>query len=374
MDFINEYVKNIVPYNVTSHKIWQVSEEEKNKIIKLDWNEAVIQPSPLVNKKLEKLLQTNFLNLYPSTDNQEIYTKLSEYVKLPKTNIQYFASSDYLQEYIVDMYVKTGDSVLVVWPNYDNFRCTAQIRGANVIHYDIDDDFKFDADAFEKVIENNKPSFVYISNPNNPIGYSLPKTYIQKLLDTYRDTMFLIDEAYIEFSSKESSSELVKNYENILITRTLSKAFALANIRFGYILASNENIQWLSKIRNSKNISTFSQEAAIAALSDVTYMKEYVREVIKARDDFINNINNIDTNIFEAYDSDANFVLIRCKNINIKEGLLNHLISHNVYVRNLIQSKSLQNCVRVTIGLSTQMNYVADLFKQYNEILIQNKK
>ena len=93
--------------------------------------------------------------------------------------------------------------------------------------------------------------------------------------------MFLVDEAYYEFS-KETCANLVQKYENIVISRTLSKAFALANFRFGYLLASESNIKSISNIRNPKNITTFAQVAATAALSDIPYMENYVNEKVQS--------------------------------------------------------------------------------------------
>lgn len=367
MSYINKYLRNFKPYKVASHKVWQVNSDERKEILKLDWNEATVQPSPKVRERLKNLLNTDFLNLYPATYNEELHNLLAEYAELPKENVQYFASSDSLHEYISKMYITVGDPALVLWPSYDNFRLTAQVAGANVMFFELEKDFTFDSEQFEAKIERKDPSLVYICNPNNPTGLILGKHYIKHLLDKFPRTIFLIDEAYIEFIPDKTCKDLVLEYDNILISRTMSKAFGLANVRFGYLLASEENIRYISSIRNPKNITSFAQEAVIGALSDIEYMKKYVSQVNAAKERFVKGINSSCSMRFQAYESNANFVLVRCEDQLTKREILNYLERNNVFIRNVSQSESVKDCVRVTIGTIEQMDYVLSLFKSYVE-------
>lgn len=363
--YINKHLKDVKPYKVASHKIWAVSQEERSSILKLDWNEATCGPTPLVKERLLNLLSNDLLNLYPATYNAELYLKIAEYVGIPKENIQYFASSDALHEYISRLYIAVGDAVLLLWPSYDNFRLTMQVAGAEVSYYEIGNNFLFNPKAFENEIDRVRPKLVYICNPNNPTGLVLDRNYIENLLKKYKDTLFLVDEAYIEFDEGYSCKEFVLEYENLLISRTMSKAFGLANIRFGYLLASKENIKLISNIRNPKNITTFAQEAVIAALSDVEYMRSYVQEVIKARTFFIESINTRCYEKFKAYESHANFVMIECRNKQIKEKISNYLEDNNIFIRAISQSESVRNCIRITIGTIAQMKRVIKVFESF---------
>ena len=99
MRFINKYLRNLSPYKVASHKIWEVPSDERKEMLKLDWNEATIPPTPLVNERLKKIVnEQEIYYLYPSTHNSELLSLLSSYTSLPEENIQYFASSDSLHE------------------------------------------------------------------------------------------------------------------------------------------------------------------------------------------------------------------------------------------------------------------------------------
>ena len=151
MRFPNKYLRNLKPYKLASHKIWSVNPDERQKILKLDWNEATIPPSPLVKKYILELLdEHSFFNLYPTTYNDKLLSLFSEYAEIPKENLQYFASSDALHEYICKVYISVGDPVMILGPSYDNFRLTCQANGAEVFYSNYKEDFTFDANAFEK--------------------------------------------------------------------------------------------------------------------------------------------------------------------------------------------------------------------------------
>lgn len=365
MKFPNKYLRNLKPYKLASHKIWAVSPEERSEILKLDWNEATMPPSPLVKKSILNLLdEPMFFNLYPTTLNDRLIDLLSKYVELPHENVQYFASSDALHEYICKVYISVGDPVMILGPTYDNFRLTCQANGGEVFWSNFTDDFKFDSEKFESDITRIEPAVVYICNPNNPTGHVHTKEYIRHLLDEFPDTLFLIDEAYYEFSGM-SVKELVLDYDNILISRTMSKAFALANFRVGYLIASKDNVQFINRIRNPKNLTTFAQTAAVAALADVDYMKNYVRQVNAAKEWFSNKLLKEFNGMLKPYPSAGNFVMIEFPSYEEKTGMISYLAANNIFVRDCTQGASVRNCLRITIGIIEQMKTVFDVMKCY---------
>ncbi|MCR9081777.1 MAG: histidinol-phosphate aminotransferase family protein [Cyclobacteriaceae bacterium] len=363
MKFINKYLRNLAPYKVASHKVWEVSDEKRKSILKLDWNEATIPPSPKVKDRLKTLVdKEDIYFLYPSTYNNEILQRLSMYTKLPLDNIQYFASSDSLQEYLVRMYITVGDPILILGPTYDNFRLTSQAQGAMVHYFNYNSDFTLDEEGFNFAIEKVNPSLVYICNPNNPSGNIIAKSVLKKIINKFTDVIFLIDEAYYEFSGETMADEVVI-FPNLFVSRTFSKAFALANFRAGYLISDITNIQQISKIRNSKNFTSFTQEAVIGVLSDIDYMQAYVNEVLETREWFSQELSKL-SKIKKVYLSKANFLLIEFDDFDSKMKALNYLNENNVFVRNLVHSDMLINCLRVTIGTKSQMERVLNLFIQ----------
>lgn len=357
MKFPNKYLRNLKPYKVASHKVWAVTPEDRPNLLKLDWNESTIPPSPKVRETILALLdQPSFFNLYPETNNERLVTAISEYVGISKENVQYFASSDALHEYICKVFISVGDPVMILGPSYDNFRLTCQANGADVYFSYFDEDFLFNPSRFEADIIDKEPALVYICNPNNPTGYIHQPSYIEHLLESFPDTLFLIDEAYYEFS-KITVKDYVLKYDNLIISRTMSKAFGLANFRIGYLIASKENIQFVNKIRNPKNLSTIAQEAACAALQDTHYMWSYVDEVNEAKAIFYEEMKPFQ-DIFKVFHSEGNFVLLEFRDNNKKMEFIQYLNDNNIFVRNTTQSNMVANCIRITIGTRTQMNRV----------------
>jgi histidinol-phosphate aminotransferase len=360
MRFINKYLRNLAPYKVASHKIWEVAADERKKMLKLDWNEATVPPSPKVNERLQNLVNhQEVYYLYPSTHNAELLGLLASYNSLPKENIQYFASSDSLHEYLVRMFVGVGDPILILGPTYDNFRLTCESQGAQIYYHDYSSDFELDKGNFKDKIKDVTPSLVYICNPNNPTGNVLEKEYLLELITAFPDTIFLIDEAYYEFYG-QTMSNYVLIHPNLFVTRTFSKAFALANFRAGYLIASAENIAQISKIRNPKNFTTFTQEAVIAVLSDADYMWKYVAEVLKARDYFQKHLVNSPL-VKHVFASQGNFLLVEFTDFDVKMKVYNQLSDNNIFVRNLMHSKLLMNTLRITIGTQEQMKRVLEV-------------
>lgn len=364
MKFPNKYLRNLKPYKLASHKIWSVAPNQRAEVLKLDWNESTISPSPLVAERVHALLeQPSFFNLYPATHNEELLSLLAKYVGLPNENIQYFGSSDVLHEYICKAFISVGDPVMILAPSYDNFRLTCQANGADVYFSYYKDDFTFDAAHFENDIITREPAVVYICNPNNPTGNVHTQEYIEHLLVEYPDTLFLVDEAYYEFAGI-TCKDLVLKYDNLLISRTMSKAFGLANFRVGYLIASKDNVQFINKIRNPKNLSTFAQVAACAALEDTDYMWRYVEDVHKGQAYFAEVCKKW-KNEMTVHPSHGNFALVEFKNYEAKIALLNYLAEHNIFVRDTTQAPSVRNCFRITIGTKEQMEKVINVIEQY---------
>lgn len=363
MNYLNRYLRNLKPYVLASHKVWTVSPFERKEILKLDWNEATIPPSPKVKKRLLELLQEpDWFHLYPSTYNEPLLNALADYIGISIKNVQYFASSDSLHEYVCKLYVSVGDPVLILGPTYDNFRLTCQANGAQVYFSEYNPDFTLNEQRFEDDIRCFSPSLVYICNPNNPTGYCHSAEYIEHLLKEFPEALFLIDEAYCEFSGI-TATPLVNKYENIIISRTMSKAFALANFRFGYVVAPEKIILQINRIRNPKNISTITQEAALAALQDLEYMREYVQEVNRAKKDFFAFINKYEK--CEAFWSYGNFILLKMDSEDEKIRLMQYLEEHLIFTRNTAQSRLLDRCFRISVGTGSQMHKVAKTIQSF---------
>jgi histidinol-phosphate aminotransferase len=329
-------------------------------MLKLDWNESTVPPSPLVKERLIDFVRDeDFSFLYPSTHNPEVMSLLSNYTGLPQENIQYFPSSDSLHECLVRSYLSLGDNVLLLAPTYDNFRLTCEAQGAKVNFCNYVEGYLFDEEVFKRSIFECNPKLVYICNPNNPTGTFVPVEILCKLIRNFPDVMFLIDEAYVEFSKRSVALEVI-NLKNLLVTRTFSKAFGLANFRAGYLLADHNNISDVSRIRNSKNFPTLTQIAVVAVLSDITYMQQYVEEVIRARSFFSKKLLGFSF-VNKIYESEGNFLLVDFVNTEWRNRISEFLEGHKIFVRSLNHDDTFAKSLRITIGTTHQMREVLGL-------------
>lgn len=347
---LNKNLEGLEPYPLVSHEAWRL--DNKDQVLKLDWNEATIPPSPTVVLEVSNFILKGNLNWYPNVENNELICELAKYSEVPADYVDYFASSDALHEYIARTFVNENDVCIICSPTYDNFRVPIQSAGASVIY-----EWSFnqgDVTELNDILSKLSPRLVYICNPNNPTGGFTPIQQIETIVQLNPETLFVIDEAYYEFVGS-SASTLCTKYSNIIISRTFSKAFALASFRIGYAIASPKLRNNIRTVRNAKSISALSQVAAIAALKSKDYTAKYVSEVIQARDTFINSLNSIG---LVAYPSNANFVLVECRSELQKEHIISFLRKNRIFVRNFPSIHGNKNLFRITIGTQSQMALV----------------
>ena len=215
-----------------------------------------------------------------------------------------------------------------------------------------------------KYIEDYHPKLVYLCNPNNPTGELVDRKTIEILLKDYQDVLWVVDEAYGEFSGV-SVCDLINRYANLIVSRTFSKAFGLANFRIGYLISAADNIRLLRHTRNPKNISTMAQEAVIAALDDVKWMENYIEDVREARTYFSDSVKDL-SYIRQVYDGAGNYVMVEMENGCVKREFIQYLHDNYILVRDLAQTPALkERYVRVTVGTKEQMERVVGVMQLF---------
>lgn len=362
MKFESKYIANLVPYKLSSHRAWELA--QSNDVLKLDWNEATISPSPKVIKKIFLAINDQKLNWYPDVDNKSLLYKIAIYSNVEISEVLYFPSSDSIHEYIIKAFIEPQDKILIIGPTYDNFRATAESGGADIHFFNLDNEFKLDTYLLQKEITKLSPKIVYIVNPNNPTGTLIPTSELKNLITRNQNSLFIIDEAYYEFAG-ETLSNIVHLTDNIIITRTFSKAFALASFRIGYIISNVINVTILKKIRNAKNIPLLSQIAAEAALDSIEYTNKYIAEVTKSREMFFNYLISLPQ--LTPFNSSANFIFIRVQTNEMKCELLRFMENNFIFVRDYKHVSGVDNYIRISIGTTDQMKYVTSVINNFFE-------
>ena len=312
-----------------------------------DWNESEFPPT---NKVFEVMKSFYRYERYPDITATQLKNKLSEYVSLPVDFIEVYNGSDDALKDIITVFVDKDTHVLSYQPSYTQVNTFITTNTENYMKVNIKDPLGKHEYDFNYCKIND---VVYLVNPNNPTGKLLPVEEIEKLVKTYPNTLFIVDEAYYEFA-KQSCSHLVVSHKNLIVTRTFSKAFGLASVRLGYCMGHPDTLSHIRKIRNGKAVNTLGQLCGIAALNDLDYLQSRIDEMNDAKKFFIDNLPNY----YNALDSDANFVLVKTPD---SKKLLEKMRENKILIRDRSAFDNLENCVRITIGSKKQIIRVLDV-------------
>jgi phenylacetate-CoA ligase len=338
-------IEEIEEYKISSQKAWQI-ESKGEEVFKLDWNEADTIPSPAVMHAVQELLQNpHSIHWYPEATSRDLIAALAKYSGLPAENVLITHGSDLAHELVATCFVRPGDKVLMVTPSYDNFRAAVEQRGAQTVKFKHLGTAPFPIGEFAEALRQHAPRLAYIVNPNNPIGYTLGRDTIEQLLDccSQLSTILIVDEAYFEFCGV-TAADLVTRCPHLVVTRSFSKAFGLAGLRLGYLLAARQIIGVLNRANNPKSVTSFAKVGALAALRDLSHMQNYVEEVTYCRAEHEKFFK--DRGI-KYYASDSNFILFQCDD---PKGLVRSLEDHNIFVRDRTSRFDGVGHVRVSVG------------------------
>ena len=312
-----------------------------------DWNESEFPPT---NKVFEVMKSFYRYERYPDITAKLLKSKLSDYVSLPVDFIEVYNGSDDALKDIITVFVDRETHVLSYQPSYTQVNTFITTNTENYMKVNIKNplgEHEYDFD-YCKVA-----NVVYLVNPNNPTGKLLAVDEIEKLLKTYPDTLFIVDEAYYEFA-KQSCSHLVISHKNLIVTRTFSKAFGLASVRLGYCMGHPDTLSHLRKIRNGKAVNALAQLCGVAALDDLDYLDSRIDEMNDAKKFFVDNLPHE----YYAVDSQTNFVLLKTPD---SKKLLNKMKDNKILIRDRSSFDNLENCVRITIGSKKQIIRVLDV-------------
>jgi histidinol-phosphate aminotransferase len=314
--------------------------------LKLDANETTVPPSPLVAERLHACIENGSAAFYPDPDALAVRRRLGEYASRPVSQVLAFNGSDATLDCAVRALASPGDRVVICSPCYDRFRLFASVYGAVPDLIYSADPFTADITSLLDAVDS-RTRLVYVSNPNNPTGRMYSSDDLERLLRRLTSGVLLVDEAYYEFSGR-TVTPLLDRHDNLLITRSLSKAFGLAGLRCGYTLSSDAIAARLRTIWNGREMNVMAQIATIAALDDLAYSDRYVRQVLDAREWLTRELR---TRGFDARSTPGNFILLRVAD---PANLLDQLRRVGVYIRNRSDLPQLDGFVRVTVGTRPQ--------------------
>jgi histidinol-phosphate aminotransferase len=273
--------------------------EDEAAWIKLNTNENPYPPSPKVREAIlaEVGADGATLRKYPDAASREMRKVAGEIYGFDPSWMITANGSDELLNNLIRAFAGEGEEVAYVHPSYSYYATLAEIQGAKIHTFGLTDDFKL-ADFPERY----EGKIFFLTTPNAPLGFAMPLDYVEEIARRCSG-MLVVDEAYVDFA-EANALELVKKYENVVVTRTFSKSYALAGMRLGLAVARPEVVA-LDKIRDHYHLDRLALVAASAALSDQPYLQKSVAAIRENRGWFTAELRALG---YRVIDSQTNFV------------------------------------------------------------------
>jgi histidinol-phosphate aminotransferase len=236
------------------------------------------------------------------------------------------------------------DNVITLPPTYGMYGVLANINAVENREVLLSTDFQPQIEKIFKAIDDNT-KMIFLCSPNNPTGNSFSEESVMTLLEHFNG-LIVIDEAYIDFSEKESWLQKLEQYPNLIITQTLSKAYGLAGIRLGICYASAQIISVLNKIKPPYNVNELTQRRALERLDNMNMIQSEIKAIIGQRSELLKVLLDVKY-VEKIYPTEANFILIKVDDANKR---YDDLIAKGIVIRNRTTQPLCENCLRLTIG------------------------
>lgn len=355
---MKEEIKNLTAY-IPELELSEVQAKYGlTKVVRLSANENPYGTSPKVK---EVIKNENFLsNYYPDSYANELRQLIAKYYHLKTDQIVFGVGLDEIIQLISRTFLQKGDQVIVSQPTFSEYALHAQIEGAKVVEVLVDKKGHTDFKAMlAKITPQTK--LIWLCNPNNPTGVYEQPTKIESFLkEVPKDTLVLIDEAYIEFVTNQAQNSclpLLNKYENVAVLRTFSKVYGLANFRIGWVAFDSKLAHYLQTVRLPYNLATISQKVAVAAFLDQDFVSKTVTKNALERDKWLAFFEK--QKIFH-YESQTNFIFFQVKKA---KKLAQYLLVNGYQIREGFKD----NWLRLTVGQSKDNEQVQKLMIDFFE-------
>ncbi|MDD5130646.1 MAG: histidinol-phosphate transaminase [Candidatus Omnitrophica bacterium] len=314
------------------------------EVIKLASNENPLGTSPKAVSALKKSLSG--INRYPDAQGFYLKKRLAKFFGLVPENFVLGNGSDELIDVIIKTFVEPDENIVTSETTFLEYEIVAQVNDRKVKKAPLSY-FKYDLNALLKLVDK-KTKLIFIANPNNPTGTYVTRDEVTQFLNTLRsDVVVVFDEAYntfIDVSDYPDSLSFLKRKKNVIILRTFSKAYGLAGLRLGYLIASPELNAYIERIRQPFNVNMLAQIAGLAALDDNAFLKKTRRVTLEGKDFIYRQLSEMGVGYVPSI---ANFILVDVGMDSRK--VFKSMLGFGVIVREMSQY-GLKNFIRVTIG------------------------
>jgi histidinol-phosphate aminotransferase len=293
------------------------------------------------------------LRLYPNPKSTGVRAAVAKLHGLKEENVCVGNGSDDILNLLVRAYCSQSAALGFTIPSYSLYPVLVEIQDGRTSVIEFDESMRL---PVERIASSSARAF-FLTSPNAPTGVGFSNGEIERALTGYRG-LLVVDEAYAPFA-RENAVPLLARHPNVVVVRTLSKAYALAGIRLGYALAHPAVIDVLDRVRDSYNVSRLSQAAAIAALEDQPYYDQIIARVVATRDAFIGDL--LHRRGWKTYESQSNFIFTQPRSRHgetgpaVAKSAYDFLYSHHVLVRYFPSHALTAPYLRISVGTDADM-------------------
>lgn len=342
---VRENIKNLKPYSSAR------SEFTGSAKVYLDANENSFG-SPL----------TKWYNRYPDPLQWELKKKIAAIKKVEAENMLLGNGSDECIDLLIRAFCNPKeDNIVICPPTYGMYEVYAHINDVPIKEAPLTSVYQLNLEALEEAIDAHT-KIIFFCSPNNPTGNSLDREDIEMVLNNF-DGIVVVDEAYINYSRQRSFIADLKDYPNLVVMQTFSKAWGLAALRLGMIFASKEIVAVLNKIKPPYNINQATQELALQALDNLQEVNSMIKETVMEREMLVKELGALPM-VQKIFPSDANFVLVRMDEATL---IYNYLKEQGIIVRNRSNVLLCEDSLRVTVGTPEQNKQLMTALKAYKK-------
>ncbi len=346
MKYIRKSIQELKEYTVPQDKYE----------VKLNQNESPYDVPEDLKEEIIKKIKTTDWNRYPSRTAIPLVKAISVYTNFPEEGIVAANASNEILQAVFQAICDAGDKVVAISPGFAIYPYLSKIMDLNLAEVPLLEDFSFD---IKEIINKGKDAkMVILALPNNPTGTTISIDKIEEIAKNING-IFVVDEAYFEFSKKTAIS-LLDKYNNIIIIRTLSKAFGLAGLRLGYLLTNAEIAGAVQKAKLPFSVGIFGQIAGEVLLKKNEYIKDIVKKIMDEKEKVFPELTEIPTIV--PIPSYTNFILFKTEKISGKE-LFDEMYRKGVLLR-FFDTPRLKNTLRVTIGKPEQNKTFLNTLKE----------
>jgi len=298
-------------------------------------------------------------NRYPDPLQKELKEKVAKLKNVNPENLFFGNGSDEPIDLIVRIFCEPkADNIVAIDPTYGMYQVCADINNVEYRKVLLLEDFTLDAESVLAAVDAHT-KVIFLCSPNNPTGNNLEMKGMKSILENFRGIV-VIDEAYIDFSSRKSFLAQIDSYPNLIVLQTFSKAWGMAGIRFGMAFSSPEIISFFNKVKYPYNLNILTQKFVGEQIEQVERKESWVTMLLSQRGQLIKELQELPV-IRKIYSTDANFVLVKVKDAN---AVYRSLVDQSIIVRNRNNISLCLGCLRITVGTPEENTLLIEALKK----------